>query len=285
MGSNMATQDAAFGFDAEGMWDSLADAWDGRGEWHAGVTRELTEMMVEELALTGADTLVELACGPTADIATAAVRSRNTATVLAGDLSARMVQAAQRRAQRHGLDISFRQLDVTDLALPDKSVDRLAARWVYMLLPDPLQGLREARRVLHPSGRLVFAVFAAASDNPFFMLPAGVLAEHGLFQPPPPGQPSMFALADVDRTTQLVRDAGFASSSARDVRLSYRLTGPDDLWAMVSDFAGPVSLALRRQDADTRNEIRVEIERRAERFRDGAGYALPGLARIFTAPC
>lgn len=283
MGRTMAAPEAPAGFGAEGMWDTLAGAWDDRGEWHAGVTRELTEMMVEELALTGADTLVELACGPTADIATAVVRSHNTATVLAGDLSARMVQAAQRRAQRDGVDISFRQLDVTDLALPDKSVDRLAARWVYMLLPDPLQGLREAVRVLRPGGRLVFAVFASAPENPFFMLPAGVLAEHGLFQPPPPGQPSMFALADVDSTQRLMSDAGFAESSVRDVPLTYRLADADDLWSWVSEFAGPISLALRNQDEHSRAQLRDEIERRAEHFRDGTGYALPGLARTFTA--
>ncbi|HWC23238.1 MAG TPA: methyltransferase domain-containing protein [Flexivirga sp.] len=280
----MAAQDAPMGFGAEGMWDTLAGAWDDRGEWHATVTRELTEAMLESLDPQPHDTVIEVACGPTADIASAVARRPGfTGTIRAGDLSAPMVQAAERRALRNNLDITFLQLDVTELPLKSGSVDRLAARWIYMLLPDPLQGLSEAARVLRPTGSLVFAVFASAAENPFFMVPGAVLAEHGLLRPPVPGQPSMFALADVNGTHQLVRDAGFTSSSVRNVPLTYRLADPDDLWSLVSHFAGPISLAVRSQDEHTRDELRGEIERRAEQFRDGTGYALPGLARIFTA--
>jgi len=266
------------------MWDAIAGAWDARGEWHATVTRPLTDAMVDALEPRDTDTVIELACGPTADVATGvAKRAGFGGTIRAGDLSQHMVAAAERRARRDGLPISFERLDVTDLSLPDHSVDRVAARWIYMLLPDPLQGLREAHRVLRPDGRLVFAVFASAAENPFFMVPGSVLAEHGLFQPPAPGRPSMFALADVNGTQQLVRDAGFLDSSFRDVPLTYRLSDADDLWSMVSDFAGPVSMALRAQDEESRARLRVEIEDRADEFHDGTGYALPGLARVFTA--
>lgn len=280
----MTTHDAPLGFDAEGMWDSLAGEWDARGEWHATVTRDLTEAMVRALEVESSDTVVELACGPTADIASAVATSPGfTGSVRAGDLSLEMLAAAERRAHRDGRAISFEQLDVTDLTLADESVDRLAARWVYMLLPDPLQGLHEAARVLRPTGRLVFAVFASAAENPFFMAPGSVLVERGMLQPPAAGQPSMFALADVDGTQRLVQDAGFATSSVQDVPLSYRLADPDDLWSWVTAFAGPISLALHAQDEDTRAELRTAIESRTEQFRDGPGYALPGLARVFTA--
>jgi len=284
MGGKMAAHDGPVGFDAEGMWDAVAGAWEARGEWHAGVTRKLTEAMVTALELGGDETLIELACGPTADIASAVRQQPGfTGTVRAGDLSQQMIDAAERRAVRDGLDISFQRLDVTALDLPDSSVDRVAARWIYMLLPDPGQGLREAHRVLRTGGRLVFAVFAAAAENPFFTLPGSVLAEHDLFQLPGPGQPSMFALADVGAAEHLVRDAGFTSCSSRDVPLTYRLADADDLWSMVSDFAGPISVAIRNQDQDIRATLRAEIEERAEAFRDGAGYALPGLARVLTA--
>jgi SAM-dependent methyltransferase len=280
----MDSDGAPVGFDAAGMWDSLAATWDARGEWHADITRDLTVAMVDALAPMAGETIVELACGPTADAAMEVDRRlAGDVRLSAADLSQRMVDAARRRAARDHAAISFATLDVTALALPAGSVDGLLARWVYMLLPDPRQALGEARRVLRRGGRLVFAVFASAAQNPFFTLPGAVLADRGLFQPPEPGRPSMFALADSAATTRMIESAGFAASSVRDVPLTYRLSDPDDLWSMVSEFAGPVSLALRGQDASVRAEIRTEIELRAEAFRDGTGYALPGLALVFTA--
>ena len=130
---------------------------------------------------------------------------------------------------------------------------------------------------------MVFAVFGSGAQNPFFTLPGSVLAERRLFRPPAPGEPSMFALADVASTTALIESAGFAAAGVQEVPLSYQLSDPDDLWSMVSEFAGPISLALGKQDASVRAEIRAEIELRAEAFRAGNGYALPGLALVFTA--
>ena len=272
------------GFDAEGMWDSLAATWDARGDWHARITHDLTTAMVDALAPSTGETIIEVACGPTADVAMEVARRLPTDVRLsAGDLSPRMVDAARRRAEQRGVPITFTTLDITALALETGSVDGLAARWIYMLLPDPGQGLREARRVLRRGGRLVFAVFGSPAQNPFFTLPGSVLAERGLFELPAPGKPSMFALADVGSTSKLLESAGLAFASADRIELSYRLSDADDLWSMVSEFSGPVSLALRRQDTSDRAAIRTEIEQRAEKFRDGTGYALPGLALVFTA--
>ncbi len=276
--------DTSGGFGSEGMWDTLAPTWDARGDWHAEVTHDLTSRMVDALDPSDGQSILELACGPTADgVREVHRRMGGRVRLRAGDLSSRMLEAARRRSARDGADIDFEVLDVTELDLPSGSVDGVLARWIYMLLPDPVHGLREARRVLKPQGRLVFAAFASAEQNPFFTMPASVLARRGLFEPPPPGRPSMFALADVTRSIELIETAGFRTPTATQVALAYRLRDPDDLWSLVSEFSGPVSLALREQDPPDRASIRAEIERRAEDYRDGDGYALPGLAIVFTA--
>jgi ubiquinone/menaquinone biosynthesis C-methylase UbiE len=263
-----------------GMWDQLAAAWDARGDWHAQVTTDLTRVMVDELAPATGQRVVELACGPTADGALEVARRCPGCQVMATDLSPAMLSAARRRG---GDALQYGIIDVTNPELADDEVDGLLARWVYMLLPDPAAALAQARRALKPGGRLVMAVFDEPGANQFFMLPAAVMIERGHLQPPTPGEPSMFALADPTRTSELLRGAGFDRISHRAVDLRYSFDDRDDLWSCVAEFTGPVSLALATLDEDESSEIRASIEARASTYAVGEGYELPGRALVFTA--
>jgi ubiquinone/menaquinone biosynthesis C-methylase UbiE len=264
------------------MWDALAPTWDARGDWHAALTRDITSRMVDLLAVHRAETILELAGGPTADAAFEIVnRHPDECRVIASDLSTAMVEAARRRAERRGTSgIEFRKLDAVALELDDRSVDGVIARWVYMLLAAPTAGFREARRVLRPAGRLVFALFAEAERNPFFMFAARVLIERGLLAPPRPGEPSMFALADTGQVARLLEDVGFERPHVEELALTYELAHPDELWSFVSEFLGPVSMALGRLAAYERDKVRSEMERNANAFRQGTGYRLPGTVLV-----
>src|SRR5262249_31802629 len=80
----------------------------------------------------------------------------------------------------------------------------------YMLMADPVAALRETRRVLRDSGRLVFSVWADPQRNLWASIPGRVLVERGHIKPPEPGAPGIFAMADPGRLRTLVMDAGFA---------------------------------------------------------------------------
>lgn len=264
-----------------GMWDALAGAWDARGDWHAEVTAPLTRRMVDDLRPEPGQRVVEFACGPTADASLEVARRHPDCEIVASDISPAMLAAAQRRG--HGSPVDYRLLDVVAPDLPDAGVDRIVARWVYMLLPDPEAALGQARRVLAPGGRLVLAVFDAPAANPFFMLPASVLIEAGRLAPPRPDEPSMFALADTERATGMLHRAGFPDVTHTPVDLSYTFADADDLWSCVAEFTGPVSLAIAQMSGVEAARTRSEIEERAAAFADGEGYALPGRALVYTA--
>lgn len=264
-----------------GMWDALAGAWDARGDWHAQVTSALTRRMVDLLEVGPGQTVFEFACGPTADGAVEVARRQPDCEVTATDISPAMLAAAERRGA--GSPVRYRLLDVAAPDLPDAGVDRILARWVYMLLPDPRPPFAEARRVLAADGRLVLAVFDDPSANAFFMVPAQVLIERGHLRPPRPGEPSMFALADPARTTAMLEQAGFARVDHTPVDLSYTFRDLDDLWSGVAEFTGPVSLAIAQLPDSEAAEIRTEIVARAAAFSDGEGYSLPGRALVFCA--
>ena len=78
------------------------------------------------------------------------------AEMLGIDASAAMLARAERRRQRLGRVVTLRQMDLTQLDLPDASFDAAVASFVFCVLPEPDQvpALRELRRVLRPGGRI-----------------------------------------------------------------------------------------------------------------------------------
>ena len=71
------------------------------------------------------------------------------------DLSARMIDAATRKAHAAGVTIDFQQGDASAPPYPPASADVVLARHVLWALPDPSQGLAAWIRLRRPAGRLV----------------------------------------------------------------------------------------------------------------------------------
>lgn len=77
------------------------------------------------------------------------------AHVTAIDLSPKMVERARRRAQQFPeKDITIREMDVQGGDFSAAHFDEVVATMVFCSVPDPVLGLREARRVTKPGGHL-----------------------------------------------------------------------------------------------------------------------------------
>ncbi|RJX28421.1 MAG: methyltransferase domain-containing protein [Desulfarculus sp.] len=75
--------------------------------------------------------------------------------ITALDLSPRMLARARQRAARLAASVTLLEMDVQALDFPDQSFDTVFATFVFCSVPDPVQGLRELRRVCRPAGRLL----------------------------------------------------------------------------------------------------------------------------------
>ncbi len=72
------------------------------------------------------------------------------------DPSPRLLAVARRRATEAGVRAEFLQGSATAIPLADNTVDTVVTTWTLCSIPDPLAALREMRRVLKPSGKLLF---------------------------------------------------------------------------------------------------------------------------------
>jgi ubiquinone/menaquinone biosynthesis C-methylase UbiE len=71
------------------------------------------------------------------------------------DLSPRMLERARRRVGLLGLNVRLLEMDAQCLAFPDQCFDTVLATFVFCSVPNPVEGLKELRRVCKPDGRMV----------------------------------------------------------------------------------------------------------------------------------
>jgi len=71
------------------------------------------------------------------------------------DIAERMLVIARKKASELGLSFDLSEGDVQSLDFPDHSFDAVVATFVFCSVPDPVQGLRELRRVVKPSGQIL----------------------------------------------------------------------------------------------------------------------------------
>jgi ubiquinone/menaquinone biosynthesis C-methylase UbiE len=71
------------------------------------------------------------------------------------DISEQMLSRARDRVQRLGREVRLEQADAEALPFEDESFDTVTATCVFCSVADPVQGLREVRRVVRPEGRVL----------------------------------------------------------------------------------------------------------------------------------
>ncbi len=74
--------------------------------------------------------------------------------ITAVDLSERMLDRARRRADRLGIAVDLRPMDVQSLGFADGEFDAVVATFVFCSVPAPVAGLRELGRVTKPGGHI-----------------------------------------------------------------------------------------------------------------------------------
>ena len=80
------------------------------------------------------------------------------------DPSAPLLAMARRKLDRVTFPVELVCQSAESLRLDARSIDTVVTTWTLCSVPDPLQALREIRRVLKPEGRLLFIEHGLSPD-------------------------------------------------------------------------------------------------------------------------
>jgi SAM-dependent methyltransferase len=108
--------------------------------------------------------VLELACGTGRVTGHLRAALPESATLVATDLNEPMLDYARSAVPDRG--ITWQQADAQALPFDDGSFDAVVCQFGLMFLPDKVQGLREARRVLVPGGALIASVWDTVAAHP-----------------------------------------------------------------------------------------------------------------------
>ena len=263
-------------------WSTVAAGWARRHEQVSDAMRPVTDRLLAALDPQPGDRVLEIGSG-LGEVGEAIARLVGSeGEVVVTDVSPAMLEAATERIGTLP-NLSTRLADAAETGLEPASFDRAVGRFVVMLVPDPAAGLGELRRVLRPDGRLAFAVWTTAPENPWGSTIGQTLLRLGHVEPPEPDSPGPFRLADPERLRSLVLAAGFAEPALHIVDITMRYDSPDHYLEVSADLSQSFRAALERLSDEEADRLRREVKAAIEPFTAEGSVALPGRAWVVAA--
>ena len=194
--------------------------------------------------------------------------------VTALDLSADLLQIAEKRAQARSLtNFSTQQGDAHSLPFADNSFDLATSRFGVMFFRDPELALRELRRVLRPGARACFLAWGSF-DQPYWQSMMGVVHRHVGGELIEPGGQNPFRFAEAGSLSKVLGAAGFNDIGEETRTLPWAWPGPaEEVWEQNRAVTVPFRAMLDRVPENQWPQIHAEVLKAVSQYSDGENIA------------
>ena len=249
-------------------WDDVADGWGTWLEWTQRNFAPVTDWLRDALRWQPGARVLDVACGSGFPSLIIAAEVAPAGSVLAADLSHRMLTVAAAAADAANLrNITFRLMDAEELDLASASFDIAVNTYGLMFCPEPARAIAEARRVLVPGGRFGVVVWDDPAKSPYFSVITDVAVKEIGFRPPAPGGPGPFRFADADGLAALMREGGFSDVRVESCPCEFRCASADEYCRMVGELAWKARMA--ELSSEQRARFQKRVDEASRRFASG----------------
>jgi len=186
------------------------EGWTAAWPKREALTDAVTPYLIDALALQTSERVLDIGSGGGKPTIAAARAVAPTGVAVGADISRPLTELATRRAEE--ADVGNASFCVADVQVENPTggpFDVAMSQFGVMFFDEPVTAFSNIHAQLEPGGRLVVACWQSVERNPWFF------AAVNAFVPPPPepapgkSPTGPFALADPDRTADILDQAGF----------------------------------------------------------------------------
>lgn len=226
------------------------------------IGRPVADELMIAAGLRPEERVLDVACGTGVVARLAAER---TGVAVAGlDLNPGMLEVAK-SVTPEDLRIGWHESSVDSMPFPDEAFDVVLCQMSLQFFPDKLLALREVRRVLCTTGRLLLNT--PGRMHWLFEIMDGALERH--VGPQASGfLRAVFSLGDTHEIAALLTSAGFNDVDVQATTVGLDLPPPDEfLWQYL--YATPLGEAISKMDDQSLGALERDVVDQAASFAKG----------------
>ena len=245
-------------------------------DYFGKLTSQVSEPLLDATAVKKRTKMLDVATGPGY---TAYAAYNRGADVIGIDFSSSMIK----KAHANYPEISFQVADAESLPYEKNTFGAVVINFGILHLARPEKALSEAYRVLKPSGKIGFTVWANPQQAIGFNIILNAIQKFGTMNVAIPPAPLFFRFSNPDESKKALIAAGFHNPEVITVPQIWQLKKPDEVFTAFYEGAVRTGGILRAQSKQALEKIRKTIGEEATKYKTKNGIEIPMPAVLSSA--